>query len=82
MHHDGGRSRRRSPGRWHEQVHDWAYAHFPDPLYGEWFGYLHRDGTVATRLKGNMWKGFFHLPRMLWYSIQLLTQSEQEIHDA
>ena len=43
--------------RWHQLVHDWAYAHFPDPLYGEWFGYLHRDGTVSTPLKGNMWKG-------------------------
>ena len=60
--------------RWHRQVHDWAYAHFPDPLYGEWFGYLHRDGSVATRLKGNMWKGPFHLPRMQWYCWQRLEE--------
>ena len=60
--------------RWHEQVHDWAYAHFPDPVYGEWFGYLHRDGSVATRLKGNMWKGPFHLPRMQWYCWQRLEE--------
>ncbi len=53
--------------RWHGAVHDWAYGHFPDPVHGEWFGYLHRDGTVATRLKGNLWKGPFHLPRMQWY---------------
>ncbi len=52
---------------WHRTVHDWAYAHFPDRLHGEWFGYLHRDGTVSTQLKGNMWKGPFHLPRMQWY---------------
>jgi N-acylglucosamine 2-epimerase len=51
----------------HRRVHDWAYAHFPDREHGEWFGYLHRDGTVSTRLKGNMWKGPFHLPRMQWY---------------
>jgi N-acylglucosamine 2-epimerase len=49
---------------WHTKVHDWAYAHFPDRVHGEWFGYLHRDGSVSTRLKGNMWKGPFHLPRM------------------
>jgi N-acylglucosamine 2-epimerase len=55
-------------------VHDWSYAHFPDPLYGEWFGYLHRDGTVSTRLKGNMWKGPFHLPRMQWYCWQRLAE--------
>jgi N-acylglucosamine 2-epimerase len=60
--------------RWHEQVHDWAYAHFPDPTHGEWFGYLHRDGTVSTRLKGNMWKGPFHLPRMQWYCWQRLEE--------
>jgi len=47
---------------WHRMVHDWAYAHFPDPEYGEWFGYLHRDGRISTRLKGNLWKGPFHLP--------------------
>lgn len=58
--------------RWHKMVHDWAYAHFPDPIHGEWFGYLHRDGSVATRLKGNGWKGPFHLPRMQWFCWQRL----------
>ncbi len=60
--------------RWHAMVHDWAYAHFPDPLHGEWFGYLHRDGSVSTRLKGNLWKGPFHLPRMQWYCWQRLRE--------
>jgi N-acylglucosamine 2-epimerase len=58
--------------RRHEAVHDWSYTHFPDKLYGDWFGYLHRDGTLSTRVKGNMWKGPFHLPRMQWYCWQLL----------
>jgi len=53
--------------RRHRLVHDWSFEHFPDPEYGEWYGYLHRDGTPSVRLKGNMWKGPFHLPRMLWY---------------
>lgn len=57
---------------WHRQVHDWAYAHFPDPVNGEWFGYLHRDGTLSTRVKGNMWKGPFHLPRMQLYCWKML----------
>ncbi|MCU0980483.1 MAG: AGE family epimerase/isomerase [Pirellulaceae bacterium] len=59
---------------WHQLVHDWSYAHFPDSLYGEWYGYLHRDGTVSTPLKGNMWKGPFHLPRMQWYCWQRLAE--------
>ena len=58
--------------RWHQMVHDWSFQHFPDPLHGEWFGYLHRDGSPSVTLKGNMWKGPFHLPRMLWYGSRLL----------
>jgi N-acylglucosamine 2-epimerase len=63
--------------RWHERVHGWAYAHFPDPVHGEWFGYLHRDGSVSTRLKGNLWKGPFHLPRMQWYCAQRVSEMLQ-----
>ena len=51
----------------HARVHDWAFAHFPDREHGEWFGYVHRDGSVSQRAKGNMFKGPFHLPRMLAY---------------
>lgn len=61
----------------HQQVHDWAFAHFPDPEYGEWYGYLHRDGRVSQQAKGNMFKGPFHLPRMLWYCSQLLDEKEE-----
>ena len=56
----------------YELVHRWAYEHFPDSEHGEWFGYLHRDGTLSTRLKGNLWKGPFHLPRMQLYAWQWL----------
>lgn len=55
----------------HRRVHDWSFSHFADPEFGEWYGYLHRDGSVSVRLKGNMWKGPFHLPRMLWYCMRL-----------
>ncbi|MCX6997490.1 MAG: AGE family epimerase/isomerase, partial [Kiritimatiellaeota bacterium] len=50
--------------RWHARIHDWTHARFPDPEYGEWFGYLHRDGRLSVPLKGNLWKGPFHIPRM------------------
>ena len=49
----------------HKQVSDWTYAHFPDAEYGEWYGYLHRDGSVAQTAKGNIFKGPFHIPRMM-----------------
>ena len=44
---------------------EWAVEHLRDPEYAEWFGYLHRDGTVAQPAKGNLFKGPFHIPRML-----------------
>lgn len=49
----------------HERISEWTYAHFPDESEGEWYGYLHRDGTVAQPAKGNLYKGPFHIPRMM-----------------
>lgn len=49
----------------HERISEWTYAHFPDAEYGEWYGYLHRDGTVEQPAKGNLYKGPFHIPRMM-----------------
>lgn len=49
----------------HERISEWTYAHFPDTEQGEWYGYLHRDGTVAQPAKGNLFKGPFHIPRMM-----------------
>ncbi|MFC1712486.1 AGE family epimerase/isomerase [Candidatus Poribacteria bacterium] len=56
---------------WYEKVHYWAFEYFPDPEYGEWFGYLRRDGSVSQTLKGCV-KGFFHLPRALLKCMLLL----------
>ena len=61
---------------WHRQVHDWAHSHFSDTEHGEWYGYLHRDGSVSSKAKGNLWKGPFHLPRMQWECWQMLEQSD------
>lgn len=58
--------------QWHHQIHTYAYQHFHDKKNGEWWGYLHRDGTVAQPAKGNLFKGPFHLPRQEWYCAQLL----------
>lgn len=59
----------------HQKVHDWTFGHFPDHEHGEWFGYLHRDGSVSQRAKGNMFKGPFHIPRMLWYCWRLYPEA-------
>jgi len=68
--------------RWHEMIHDWTYAHFPDPDFGEWFGYLHRNGSISVPLKGNLWKGPFHIPRMqlvCWRLVEELLAKENEV---
>ncbi len=56
----------------HAAVHDWSFQHFPDPEHGEWFGWLHRDGSPSQMAKGSLFKGPFHLPRALWYAAGLL----------
>jgi len=57
---------------WHKMIHEYAYKHFHDKTHGEWYGYLHRDGTIAQPAKGNLFKGPFHLPRQEWYCWQIL----------
>jgi len=51
---------------WFERVHEYTWARFPDPRYGEWFGYLNRRGDVLIDAKGGKWKGCFHVPRALF----------------
>lgn len=57
---------------WYERLHEWSFAHFPDREHGEWYGYLHRDGSPALTAKGTIWKGAFHVPRGLWLCYTLL----------
>jgi N-acylglucosamine 2-epimerase len=51
---------------WYQRVHDYSWSHFPDPEFGEWYGYLNRQGEVLLPLKGGKWKGCFHVPRALF----------------
>lgn len=60
--------------KWHRMVHDYAYSRFHDKEHGEWFGYLHRDGSIAQPAKGNLFKGPFHLPRQEWFCARILKE--------
>lgn len=45
---------------------DYVKTYFSDREYGEWYGYLRRDGKpTEPPCKGSTFKGPFHLPRML-----------------
>ena len=61
-----GLTQREECWQWYQKVHDYTWQNFPDPEYGEWFGYLNRRGEVLLNLKGGKWKGCFHVPRALY----------------
>ena len=51
---------------WFSQTLDYCKKVFSDPAYGEWYGYLRRDGApTEPPCKGSTFKGPFHLPRAL-----------------
>ena len=51
---------------WYFKTLEYSQKHFSDPEYGEWYGYLRRDGRpTEPPCKGSTFKGPFHLPRML-----------------
>jgi len=51
---------------WFYKTLDYCKEFFSDPQYGEWYGYLRRDGKpTQPPCKGSTFKGPFHLPRML-----------------
>ena len=49
----------------YEKLLDYTEKYFVDKECGEWYGYLHYDNTPSTTLKGNIFKGPFHIPRFL-----------------
>jgi len=63
---------------WFEKIHQYTWEHFKDKEYGEWFGYLNRQGEVLLPLKGGKWKGCFHVPRGLyqcWKTLEYCSES-------
>ena len=57
---------------WFERIHEYTWQHFPDPEFGEWWGYLDRRGDVLIPLKGGKWKGCYHIPRALLLCANML----------
>ncbi len=59
--------------QWFEKIVKYEFEHFSDPQYGEWLGYLHRDGKpTQPPCKGHTYKGAFHVMRMLAVCTRLL----------
>ena len=58
---------------WFYKTLDYCKNCFADSEYGEWYGYLRRDGKpTEPACKGSTFKGPFHLPRMLSITDQVI----------
>lgn len=57
---------------WFIKLDDYTFNRYSDPQYGEWYGYLNRQGEPLLNLKGGKWKGCFHVPRALLKVYQTL----------
>jgi len=61
----------------YEKMKDYCKKYFVDSECGEWYGYLHYDNTVSTTLKGNIFKGPFHIPRL--YMIMSVLEEDGKV---
>lgn len=60
---------------WLFKTLEYCKEHFADPVYGEWYGYLRRDGLpTMPPTKGSTFKGPFHVPRALCMTEQIITE--------
>lgn len=58
-----------------KKVTKYAFSHFSDKKYGEWYGYLRRDGKPTEPIcKGHTYKGPFHTIRALSRCLIILKQ--------
>ena len=59
---------------WYDQVHTYAFSHYPVVEHGEWRQKLSRDGSPFTNTVALPVKDPFHLPRALLYCIDVLSR--------
>lgn len=52
------------------RLHSYIEEHFHDKEYGEWYSYLHRDGSILCDCKGTVLKGPYHVPRSMLLTYQ------------
>jgi len=63
---------------WYSRVHDYAFDHYPVPIYGEWTQKLNRHGKKFTETVALPVKDPFHLPRSLISCISVLERLAAE----
>ncbi len=55
----------------YQQVHEYSFARFADPEFGEWYAYLDRTGRPVNRAKGTDRKTCFHIARNFYWCMRL-----------
>lgn len=62
---------------WFFKTLEYVKEHFADPEFGEWYGYLRRDGLpTEPPCKGSTFKGPFHVPRCLITLDRIMSEME------
>lgn len=62
---------------WFKKITEYSFSHFSEHKYGEWYGYLRRDGKVTVPpCKGHTYKGPFHVIRCLSTVVKCLSEME------
>ena len=65
---------------WNRFLELYAYVrkHFTEPRSGEWYSFLHRDGSILSDTLGSTLKGPYHVPRCLMMLISILEETPAE----
>ena len=64
---------------WFNRRLDYCKKHFADAEFGDWYGYLRRDGLpTEPPCKGSTFKGPFHVPRSLIIVDKLMEDVEKK----
>lgn len=64
---------------WFFRTVDYVKEHFADPEFGDWYGYLRRDGLpTMPPCKGSTFKGPFHVPRSLIMVDRMMEEMEKK----
>lgn len=72
---NGGQGWLRFAQQWNPALGNYCKTYFADAEYGEWYGYLRRDGKPTMPIaKGSTFKGPFHVPRSLAMADRLLEE--------
>ena len=60
------------------ELYEYVKQYFTDPRTGEWYSFLHRDGSILSANLGSTLKGPYHVPRCLMMIISILEEALAE----